>query len=103
MHSLKNSISSSMYKYLIVIQHPGLESKEVSLIYSKLQTLAPPKQREFFDAWYHPKDSTVFLCEVETIKEADNVAVILNDIRRDILTNPKHTIECNIISNVMRL
>ena len=92
-----------MYKYLIVINHPGLEHKEVSLIYKKLQTLAPLSQREFFDDRNRPKDSTVFLCEVETIKEADNVAVVLNDIRRDILTNPDHTIECNIISNVMRL
>lgn len=92
-----------MYKYLIVINHPGLESKEVSLIYNKLQTLAPLSQREFFDSWSHPKDSTNFLCEVESIKEADNVAVVLNDIRQNILANPEHTIECNIIGNVMKL
>ena len=91
-----------MYKYLIVIKHRGLGHKEVSLIYDKLQSLAPLSKREFFDAWTYPKDSTVFLCEVESIKEADNVATVLNDIRQNILSTPEHTIECNIISNVMK-
>ena len=92
-----------MYKYLIVIKHLGLEHKEVSLIYDKLQSLAPLSKREFFDNKTHPKDSTVLLCEVESIKEADNVATVLNDIRQNILTTPEYTIECNIISNVMKL
>lgn len=92
-----------MYKYLIVINHPGLKPKEICLIYDKLQALAPLSQQDFFDNWTNPKDSTIFLCEVESIKEADNIAIVLNDIRRDILVNPEHTIECNIISNIMRL
>lgn len=92
-----------MYKYLIVIKHPGLEHKEVSLIYDKLQSLTPLSKQEFFDNKSHPNHSTVFLCEVESIKEADNVATVLNDIRQNILTTPEYTIECNIISNVMKL
>ena len=92
-----------MYKYLIVIKHPGLGYEEVSLIYDKLQSLAPLSHQEFFNNQSHSKDSTVFLCEVEDIKEADNVATVLNDIRQNILTTPEHTIECNIISSVMKL
>lgn len=92
-----------MYKYLIVIKHPGLEYEEVNLIYDKLQTLAPLSKRDFFDNRSYSDHSTIFLCEVESIKEADNVAVVLNDIRQNILTNPKYTIECNIISNIMKL
>ena len=101
LNSSKN-FTRTMYKYLIVIKHPRLGHKEVSRIYDKLQKLAPVSQREFFDAWSHSNHSTIFLCEVKSIKEADNVVMILNDIRQNILPNPEHTIESNIITNVMR-
>jgi len=87
------------YRYIVVIYHPEIDG-EVRDIHQKIELM---KDISFKCVGNDHLDISIFTIETESLKAADNLAVVLNDLRQGILKDPANTIECNIVNNVMRL